>query len=106
MQRTREYPIQIRVTESEKRRLQRNARACRMSLSAYMRAVGLGKNVQSFPADEVHTLYRSFCQLRDEYPHQDLDYWIKQRFEDLTRQFYRVCAAGDIDDGGHEDLAD
>ena len=105
MQRTREYPIQIRVTESEKRRLQRNARACRMSLSAYMRAVGLGKNVQSFPADEVHTLYRNFCQLRDEYPHQDLD-WIEHRFEDLTKQFYRVCAAGGNDDGSHEDLAD
>ena len=106
MQRTREYPIQIRVTESEKRRLQRNARACRMSLSAYMRAVGLGKNVQSFPADEVHTLYRNFCQLRDEYPHQDLD-WIEHRFEDLTKQFYRVCAAGGSSgDGSHENLAD
>ena len=105
MHRTREIPIQIRVTEGEKRRLQRNARACRMSLSAYMRAVGLGKNVQSFPADEVHTLYRSFCQLRDEYPHQDLG-WIEQRFEDLTKQFYRVCAAGSSDDGSHENLAD
>ena len=105
MQRTREYPIQIRVTESEKRRLQRNARACRMSLSAYMRAVGLGKEIRPFPTDEVHTLYRGFCQLRDEYPHQDPG-WIKQRFEDLTKQFYRVCAAGGNYDGGHEDLAD
>ena len=105
MQRTREYPIQIRVTESEKRRLQRNARACRMSLSAYMRAVGLGKEIQPFPADEVHTLYRNFCRLRDEYPHQDLD-WIKQRFEELTRQFYKLCTeSGGTDDGSHEDLA-
>ena len=105
MQRTREYPIQIRVTESEKRRLQRNARACRMSLSAYMRAVGLGKEIRPFPADEVHTLYRSFCRLRDEYPHPDLD-WIEQRFEELTRRFYKLCTeSGGSDDGSHEDLA-
>ena len=71
----------------------------------YMRAVGLGKEIRPFPADEVHTLYRSFCRLRDEYPHQDLD-WIEQRFEELTRQFYKLCTeSGGTDDGSHEDLA-
>ena len=59
MQRTREYPIQIRVTESEKRRLQRNARACRMSLSAYMRAVGLGKEIRPFPTKSIHSTVAS-----------------------------------------------
>jgi Ribbon-helix-helix protein, copG family. len=105
MQRTREYPIQIRVTESEKRRLQRNARACRMTLSAYMRTVGLGKSVSAFPADEVHTLYSGFCQLRDEYPYRDLD-WIERQFEALTKQFHQLCAMGGGErDGSHENLA-
>ena len=103
MHRTRGIPIQIRVTEGEKRRLQRNARACRMSLSAYLRTVGLGKKLQPLPMDELYTLYRGLLRLRSEYQHQDPD-WIERQFDALTEQFYKVCTAGG-DDGSYEDLA-
>ena len=107
MQRTRTYPIQIRVTEGEKRRLQRNARACRMSLSAYLRQVGLGKAVQAFPTEDFRRLYHAFCTLRDEFPYQDID-WIERQLQTLTNQFYALYAAQGrgSEDGSHQNLAD
>lgn len=49
--RERNKSINIRVTESEKRKLQSNSRKANLSLSAYMIKCGLGQNVSSFSSD-------------------------------------------------------
>jgi len=45
--RTRTVAINIRVTEGEKRRMESAAKKCGISLSAYLRKLGLGKEVQA-----------------------------------------------------------
>ncbi len=47
--RKREAGINIRVTENEKRRMELNARRCRLSLSEYLRRLGFGYAVQVVP---------------------------------------------------------
>ena len=47
--RKRATAIQVRVTEQEKRKLERQARLCGLSLSGYLRRVGVGKAAAVFP---------------------------------------------------------
>ena len=41
--RSKNYGINVRVTEQEKQKLLENARFCSLSLSEYLRRLGLGK---------------------------------------------------------------
>ena len=43
--RSKNYGINVRVTEQEKQKLLENARFCSLSLSEYLRRLGLGKEV-------------------------------------------------------------
>ena len=43
--RKRTFNINVRVTESEKKRLMRTAKRCGLSLSEYLRKVGLNKKL-------------------------------------------------------------
>ena len=43
--RSKNYGINVRVTEQEKQKLLENARLCSLSLSEYLRRLGLGKDV-------------------------------------------------------------
>lgn len=45
--RQRTTAINIRVTEGEKRKMETAAKKCGLSLSAYLRKLGLGKEVQA-----------------------------------------------------------
>ena len=56
--RKRTTAIQVRVTEQEKRKLERQARQCGLSLSGYLRRVGAGKPAATFPRRRFRDLYR------------------------------------------------
>ncbi len=56
--RKRTAAIQVRVTEQEKRKLERQARRCGLSLSGYLRRVGTGKPAAAFPRQRFHALYQ------------------------------------------------
>ena len=43
--RSKNYGINVRVTEQEKQKLLENARFCSLPLSEYLRRLGLGKDV-------------------------------------------------------------
>ena len=45
--RSKNYGINVRVTEQEKQKLLENARFCSLPLSEYLRRLGLGKEGQS-----------------------------------------------------------
>lgn len=45
--RSKNYGINVRVTEQEKQKLLENARFCALSLSEYLRRLGLGKEVRA-----------------------------------------------------------
>ena len=65
--RTRTVVINIRVTEGEKRRMESAAKKCGISLSAYLRKLGLGKDVQAISPPSFYEAYRELTRLRDGY---------------------------------------
>ncbi len=62
--RKRTTAIQVRVTEQEKRQLERQARRCGLSLSGYLRRAGGGKVVTAFPSQRFRDLYQQVNSLR------------------------------------------
>ena len=56
--RKRTTAIQVRVTEQEKRKLERQAKRCGLSLSGYLRRVGVGKSTAAFLYQRFHALYQ------------------------------------------------
>ena len=53
--RQREVGINIRVTEVEKKKIQRNAKKCRLSVSEYLRQLAMGNEPKALMPKEVET---------------------------------------------------
>ena len=51
--RKRKLGINIRVTAGEKKRIERNARRCRLTVSEYLRQTALGIEPKELPSDEI-----------------------------------------------------
>lgn len=63
----RDILINLRVSPEEKKILERKAKKCGQSLSAYLRTVGLDKNISVAPPPELKTIYKqavNFCNSR------------------------------------------
>ncbi len=61
--RSRTAAINIRVTPAEKARMERSARRCGLSVSAYLRELGFGNRVQADCSQELHDAYHQLNQL-------------------------------------------
>lgn len=66
--RSKSYGINVRVTEQEKQKLQENARFCSLSLSEYLRRLGLGKEVKAAITERDYCLFRMLNGLKKELP--------------------------------------
>ena len=55
--RKRTFSINVRVTESEKKKLNRFAKRCGVSLSEYLRKVGLNKKLSEKPNEKLYEVY-------------------------------------------------
>ena len=64
--RNRTVGINIRVTENEKKRLFRNAKKCRLSLSEYLRKVGTGQEIPVLPQKEIREIYEAVEALKED----------------------------------------
>lgn len=62
--RKRNFNINVRVTEGEKKRLTRAAKHFGVSLSEYLRKVGLNKNLTEKPSQKLYEVYVSVNDLR------------------------------------------
>lgn len=62
--RKRNFNINVRVTENEKKRLKRAAKHYGISLSEYLRKVGLNKNLTEKPSRKLYEVYASVNDLR------------------------------------------
>lgn len=60
--------INVRVTPAEKEKLSESAMYCRLSLSEYLRRLGLGKNVKAATDEKIYKTFRLIRQLK-----KDLD---------------------------------
>ena len=66
--RSKTLGINVRVTAAEKEKLSENAFYCGLSLSEYLRRLGLGKNVKAATDEKFYKAFRMVRQLK-----KDLD---------------------------------
>ena len=57
--------LHVRVSENEKKKLQRNAKKSGLSLSSYLRRVGLKQEIYSVPDKEFYKIYLDICKIKD-----------------------------------------
>lgn len=66
--RSKTLGINVRVTEEEKEKLRQNADYCSLSVSEYLRRLGLGKDVRAATDEKIYKTFRLVRQLK-----KDLD---------------------------------
>ena len=64
--RNRTIGINVRVSENEKKKLQKNAQKANLKLSSYLRKVGLEKEIYSIPDKEFYKIYLQLSSLKNE----------------------------------------
>ena len=65
--------INVRVTPEEKEKLLKNADYCSLSLSEYLRRLGVGKDVEATVREKDYRLFRQLKQLRSAIPQFEKD---------------------------------
>ena len=96
--RKRTTAIQVRVTEQEKRRMERQAKRCGLSLSGYLRRVGVGKTAAAFPSQRFRDLYRQVNSLRENLADQPIERTAAQ-LDELAGQLLTAYTSVDADNG-------
>ena len=103
--RNRTIGINVRVTENEKKKLQRNAKKCNLNLSSYLRKAGLQKEIYSMPDEELRKIYAGIVELKNEFPYMS-DKEIKDKIAKMQSSFldiYNYKKDGD-DNGNYENM--
>ncbi len=105
--RKRNYNINVRVTEGEKKRLTRAAKRCGVSLSEYLRKVGLNKKLTEKPSQKLYEAYSNISDLLRDFSTLDLRY-IEIRLNEIERKILSAYhKKEDADNGGdNENLGD
>lgn len=80
--RSKTFGINVRVTEQEKAKLLQNADFCSLSLSEYLRRLGLGKEVKAAVTEKE---YRVFRMVND--PKENIKYTEK---EEIVRRLDQI----------------
>lgn len=62
--RSKTLGINVRVTPEEKEKLLKNADYCALSLSEYLRRLGLGKDVEATVREKEYHVFRKLKQLK------------------------------------------
>lgn len=101
--RNRTIGINVRVSESEKKKLQRNAKKSNLNLSSYLRKSGLQKEICSIPDEELRKVYNEIVELKNEFPYMS-DEEIKDKITKMQSDFldiYNYKKDGDV--GGNNE---
>lgn len=62
--RSKTQGINVRVTPEEKEKLLQNADYCGLSLSEYLRSLGLGKDVKAATSEQNYRIFRMLSELK------------------------------------------
>ena len=103
--RNRTIGINVRVSESEKKKLQRNAKKSNLNLSSYLRKSGLQKEIYSMPDEELRKIYTGIVELKNEFPYMSNEE-IKEKIAKMQSDFldiYNHKKDGD-DNGNNENM--
>ena len=83
-----------------KRKLERQARRCGLSLSGYLRRVGTGKPAAAFPRQRFQTLYQQVNVLRDNLTTQPMERTAAQ-LDELAGLILTAYTSEETDDGSN-----
>ena len=67
LMRSKTLGINVRVTPEEKEKLLKNADYCSLSLSEYLRRLGLGKDVKAATDEKIYKTFRLIRQLKKDF---------------------------------------
>lgn len=65
--RSKTLGINVRVSAAEKEKLSENAFYCGLSLSEYLRRLGLGKDVKAATSEKIYKAFRLVRQLKKDF---------------------------------------
>lgn len=87
--RNRTIGINVRVSENEKKKLQRNAKKSNLNLSSYLRKAGLQKEIYSIPDEELSKIYNGIVELKNEFSYMN-DEEIKEKITKMQSDFLDI----------------
>lgn len=101
--RTKNVGINLRVDEKEKRNLERKAKKSGLSLSAYLRKVGLEKEIYPIPDKEFYKVYIDICKVKNAIDETLPIEKIKQCLEIISNEFLDIYNSkrGEDEDGNN-----
>ena len=103
--RNRTIGINVRVSENEKKKLQKNAQKANLKLSSYLRKVGLQQNIYEIPDEDLRKFYAGIVELKNEFPYMNNEE-IKEKIAKMQSDFldiYNYKKDGD-DNGNNENM--
>ncbi|MBR3696697.1 MAG: hypothetical protein IKM97_00250 [Clostridia bacterium] len=81
--------ICIRVSQNEKKKLQKNAKKSVLSLSSYLRKTGLKEEIYSIPDKDFYKIYVEISNLKNEiFSMTTLK--INERLEEIQKDFLNI----------------
>ncbi len=103
--RNRTIGINVRVSENEKKKLQRNAKKSKLSLSGYLRKSGLQQKIYEVPDEKIYRIYTDITDLKYQFPYLNNEE-VKEKIEKMQSDFLDVYNhKGDDDtDGNNENM--
>ena len=103
--RNRTIGINVRVSENEKKKLQKNAQKANLKLSSYLRKVGLQRKIYEIPDEELRKIYAGIVELKNEFPYMSNEE-IKEKIAKMQSDFldiYNYKKDGD-NNGNNENM--
>ena len=83
--RSKTFGINIRVTEQEKAKLLQIASFCSLSLSEYLRRLGLGKEVKAAVTEKEYRVFRMVNDLKENVEHTEKEE-IVRRLDQILKE--------------------
>ena len=101
--RNRTIGINVRVSENEKKKLQKNAQKANLKLSSYLRKVGLEKEIYPIPDKEFYKVYIDICKVKNAIDETLPIEKVKQCLEIVSNEFLDIYNSkrGDNEDGNN-----
>ena len=101
--RIRNVGINIRVTEQEKKKIIRNAKRCKLSVSEYLRQIAEGRE----PREAIDERIFAICRRLQQTINVLQDEWMKKELEVILSDLYTICyTESEVSGhGNYEDMA-
>ena len=105
--RNRSIGINVRVSEKEKKKLQRNAKKSGLTLSAYLRKTGLEQKIYEIPDENFYKVYTGIVELKNEFSAKYDEEEIEEKITKIQSDFldiYNHKDNGDDENGDNKNM--